>query len=157
MRGQSEAVGLAVIMALVIGSILAYAFFAGPDPSLIDTDRILADNFAYVLLQSEYDTGDCTDRMVRILEQYILRVDPCDARRTLTEAESRDNITNAIESITGATIERWGLDYELRITDTTDRSFTHYATDSCPGFSRSGVAVYTFGRPERALEFAICS
>ena len=155
MRGQSEAIGLAVIMALVIGGIVAYAILAGDDAELIDTDAIIAENAAYVLLESDYDTGDCTDRMTRILDRYSARIDPCDFTISLDDEAARGTISRAINHFTSQTLDVWGLEYEVRLYDSSDLRI-HYEK-RCPGFGRSGVATYTFGSPERTLEFAICS
>ena len=156
MRGQSEAVGLAIIMALVMGGIIAYATLSGPGPERIDTDAIIAENFAYVLLQSDYDTGDCVDRMTRILDSYTSGIDPCDFAIPLDPTARGGNITEAIESITSQTLDTWGLDYELRLYDSNDPTNIDYEK-RCAGFGRSGIAAYTFASPERTLEFAICS
>ena len=153
MRGQSEAIGIAVIMALTIGGIVAYTILAEPEPERIRSETVIAENFAFVLLQSDYDTGDCTDRMTRILDSYLNRLDPCDFRITLDETAVGENISRAITHVTRQTLDVWGLDYELILSDA---SGVRYA-ERCPGFGRSGVAVYTFGSPERTLEFAICS
>ena len=156
MGGQSEAIGLAVIMALVMGGIIAYAMLSGPAPERIDTDAIIAENVAYVLLQSDYDTGDCVDRMTRILDRYLSRVDPCDFTVDLDSDAVEGNISRAIEHFTTRTLDVWGLDYELRLYDSNNPNEEHYQV-RCPGFERSGLAAYTFGSPERTLEFAICS
>ena len=158
MKAQSETVGIAVIMLLIMGSIIAYAFMSGPGPERMRSEPIIADNFAYVLLQSDYDTGACTDTMTRILDNYLNRRDPCDfSAPALTDAQVRANISSAIRSVTSQSIDEWGYTYELRISDAFDRSVTRFEMGGCPGFERSGIAIYSFGRPERILEFSICS
>jgi hypothetical protein len=153
MRAQSEAVGLAVIMALVMGGIITYAVFGAQEPERINTDDIIAENYAYVLLQSEYDTGDCTDRMSRILDRYTSGIDPCDFTNTLDDAAINGNISQAIEHFASDTLDVWGLTYEVLIYD----SNKIYYEDRCPGYSRSGVGAYTLTNPDKTLEFAICS
>lgn len=155
MRGQSEAIGLAIIIALVIGSIIAYAVLQDEPVENNDGDRIIAENFVYVLLSSDYETPCGPQRVWRLLENALDRRDPCNVgASTLTETQVEAAIADVIESVTSESIDRWGYRYDLTLTNRSGG--TPYERTVC-GFERSGVASQTLRRTGATMTFALCS
>lgn len=158
MRAQSEAVGLAIIVMLVIGSIIAYAILQGDDtPAVSEADLIIADNFAYTLLYTDVPLSCADQPLVRVLERLNERVDPCDVRTSLTDAEAEGLAETYIENVTNRTISRWGYGYELSVHPEGEPDDPLYSSDGDCGFSRRGIEPYLFGRPRVQLTFALCS
>lgn len=161
MRAQSEAIGLAVIMALVIGGIVAYAsFHKAPTPSGPSSNKLIAQNFAYVLLESDANISGCRERITNLVTDALsgaTRYRLCGKQiigpgtsMTLPQL-ANDSISN----ITKKTLDTWGLTYSLQVYDRNDPSQKLYDVE-CPGYGHGGVVHYPIG-PNGEIAFTICS
>lgn len=167
MRAQSEAIGLAVILALVIGGIVAYAsFHKAPQSTGPSTDELLADNFAYVLIESDVNVSGCRERLTSLIDDSFSGADSYRCHGTVVVAPGVNRsdrvdtfpelVDHAINNVTRSTIDRWGKTYMLKIYEQSDPTKTIYDRE-CPSYDHSGVAKYSFGQPTGVVEFAICT